>query len=124
MTEAAELRGRTAFHAGASAEMRIALAYQRRGFQLLAQRWRRGGGEIDLILRDDERIVFVEVKQSSSFERAAERLTAAQMRRIYAAAEVFLAEEAEGQLIDTRFDVALVDGSGAYRIVENAIVPD
>lgn len=108
------------YHSGVSAENRIALDYQRRGFAIARRRWRGPGGEIDLIARDGDDLVFVEVKQSRSFARAAEHLSRRQMARIYTSAECFLADEPNGQLTNVRFDVALVNGSGAFQIVENA----
>ncbi|UWR15020.1 YraN family protein [Sulfitobacter sp. M368] len=113
-------RGRLAFHAGLAAENRIAQDYERRGFAVARRRWRGKGGEIDLIVRDGNALIFVEVKQSRDFNRAAESLSIRQMRRIYASAEEYLASEPTGSLTDVRFDVALVDGRGDTRIIENA----
>lgn len=113
-------RGRTAFHAGISAENRIAQDYERRGFAVARRRWRGAGGEIDLILRDGSGLVFVEVKQSRSLSRAAESLSHKQMQRIYASAEEFMGSEPLGSLTEARFDVALVDGQGDMQIIENA----
>ena len=119
-TDARHLRGRTACLSGAAAEECVARDYERRGFTVARRRWRGGGGEIDLILRDGDALVFVEVKQSRSFERAAERLSPAQMRRICRSAEVFLGSEPTGSLTEMRFDVALMDGRGEIRVIENA----
>lgn len=112
------------YHAGLSAEQRIAQDYERRGFVVARRRWRSTAGEIDLITRDGEDLVFVEVKQSRSIARAAERLSRRQMARIYASAEQFLATEPGGQLTNVRFDVALVDHAGAFEIIENAFGHD
>ena len=113
-------RGKRAFCAGMAAEEQVAQDYARRGFAELRRRWRGKRGEIDLVMQDGEVFVFVEVKQSRSFERAAESLNARQMARIYGAAEEYLVHAPKGQLSETRFDVALVDGRGAIRIIENA----
>lgn len=113
-------RGRMSYHAGIAAENRIAQDYERRGFAIARRRWRGRAGEIDLILRDGSALIFVEVKQSRSFARAAESLSSRQMRRIYRSAEEFLAGEPAGSLTEVRFDVALVDGQGATEIIENA----
>jgi Predicted endonuclease distantly related to archaeal Holliday junction resolvase len=113
-------RGAMAFQAGVAAEHRIAQDYERRGFSLARRRWRGKGGEIDLILRDGDGLIFVEVKQARDFDRAAQSLSARQMQRIYLAAEEFLGSEPAGTLTETRFDVALVDGQGQTRIIENA----
>ena len=108
------------YYAGLSAEQRIAQDYERRGFVVARRRWRGAGGEIDLITRDSNGLVFIEVKQSRTIARAAERLNRRQMNRIYASAEQFLAGEPDGQLTNVRFDVALVDQAGEFEIIENA----
>lgn len=114
-------RGRRACLSGAAAEDSVARDYERRGLVPVTRRWRGGGGEIDLVFRDGTTVVFVEVKSSSTFERAAESLRAAQKRRIWNAAEAFLAGEPAGQDTELRIDLALVDGTGAVRVVENAL---
>ena len=108
------------YHAGLAAEDLIARNYRRRGHQIVAQRWRGRRGEIDLIVRDDNSIVFVEVKQSRDFDSALAHVRPAQAWRLYAAGEEFLATQPDGSLTDVRFDVALVNGSGAVQILENA----
>lgn len=113
-------RGRMAYLSGQAAEMQIASDYQRRGFTLAHRRWRGRSGEIDLIMRDGAALIFVEVKKARDFDRAAESLCARQMQRIYTSAEEFIAQEPNGSLTDVRFDVALLDGSGQTRIIENA----
>ncbi|MGB5863946.1 MAG: YraN family protein [Sulfitobacter sp.] len=108
------------FHAGLAAEEFIARDYQSRGFTLAHQRWRGKSGEIDLIVRDGDGLIFVEVKKSRSFERAALRVSAAQMRRICSCAEEYLGTQPLGSLTDVRFDVALVNSHGETQIIENA----
>ena len=84
------------------------------------RRWRGQGGEIDLILRDGDGLIFVEVKQSRCLARAAESLSHRQMQRICASAEEFLGTQPRGSLTDVRFDLALVDQRGDMQIIENA----
>ena len=114
------LTGRTAYHAGLAAEDIVARDYARRGRPVAHRRWRGEGGEIDLIVREGDCVVFVEVKKSKSFDAAALRLGRRQMDRLCMAATEFLAGEPRGQLTDMRFDLALIDGRGAMRIIENA----
>ncbi len=113
-------RGQMAYQAGLAAEYRIAQDYERRGFCVAQRRWRGRSGEIDLIVRAGTGLVFVEVKQSRDFARAAESLNARQMKRIYTCAGEFLDHEPNGSLTEVRFDVALIDGSGGMQIIENA----
>ena len=96
----------------------MARDYTRRGYDILHRRWRGPAGEIDLILRDGAGLIFVEVKKSHSIARAADRLTAAQMRRIYTSAEAFLGTQPHGSLTETRFDVALLDARGQSLTVQ------
>lgn len=118
--QARQHTGSMSFHAGEAAENSVARDYQRRGFKVANRRWRGQGGEIDLIVRDGAALIFVEVKKSRDFARAAQRLSNRQMQRIYASAEEFVGGEPNGALTDVRFDVALVDATGAVRIIENA----
>ncbi|WP_347312627.1 YraN family protein [Defluviimonas sp. SAOS-178_SWC] len=103
------------------AEDQVEAHYRRRGFDIAARRWRGRGGEIDLIARDGDRVVFIEVKSAATFAAAAEHLSARQIARLCAAASEFLGNEPRGQDTEMRFDVALVDGTGRIDIIENAI---
>ena len=55
-----------------------------RGYAILARRYRRRGGEIDIVARDGQTVVFVEVKarDGRAFGEAAEAVTAFKRRRI------------------------------------------
>jgi len=98
------------------------MLYLRRGFEVAARRWRGPGGEIDLILRMADQILFVEVKAAETHAIAAERVSPRQARRIAASASAFLAGEPRGQDTDVSFEVALVDRMGRIEIVKNAFV--
>ncbi len=114
------MSGARSYHAGLAAEEQVAQFYSRSGREVCARRWRGSAGEIDLIARQGAEVIFIEVKQSATHALAAEHLTPRQMARIYASASEFLADEPAGQLTQSRFDVALVDGAGQIEILENA----
>ncbi len=114
------MSGSRSYHAGFAAEEQVASLYGRSGRAVCARRWRGASGEIDLIARDGDGVIFIEVKQSRTHAEAAERLSGRQMARIYGAAAEFLEGEPKGQLTQARFDVALVDAVGRIEIVENA----
>ncbi len=113
-------RGRTACLSGAMAEDAVARHLQAQGAVILARCWRGGAGEIDLICRQGGCIVFVEVKQATTHDEAAGRLSAAQQGRICRAACEFCEGLPAGQLTEMRFDAALVDRLGRIEILENA----
>jgi putative endonuclease len=93
-----------------------ALAYlQVAGLKLLQRNYRtpgRGGGEIDLIMRDSEdTLVFVEVRQRAGtlFGGAAASISLTKRRRIIFAAKYYLTKLP--RLPACRFDVVLVENN-------------
>lgn len=113
-------RGRVAQLAGQLAEDSVAARYRALGCDLLASRWRGQAGEIDLIFRDGDEIIFVEVKKSSSHALASHRLNRRQMDRICLAGLEFADGIDGGRPLPMRFDAALVDAVGRVDIIQNA----
>ena len=113
-------RGRQNYQAGLAAEDIVARSYASNGYPEAARRWRGKGGEIDLIVRDGDSFVFVEVKKSRTHAQAAERVTRRQMDRICMAATEYVGTTPRGSLTPMRFDVATVDQSGQVQVVANA----
>lgn len=73
----------------------LALGYlQSRGLTLVAQNFRCRFGEIDLIMRDGQTIVFAEVRlrKSNAFGGASASVDSRKQRRILAAARHYLSE--------------------------------
>jgi len=84
-------------------------ALSRRGYAILARRYRTRMGEIDIICRDGPAVVFVEVKARRSLRYGwpAEAVTPRKQRRIVTMAQIFLARHRlEGR--PCRFDVVSV----------------
>ncbi|MEM7473044.1 MAG: YraN family protein [Pseudomonadota bacterium] len=115
------MSGSVSYHAGLSAEETVGKRYTDAGYTIAANRFRGKGGEIDLIAERDGTVVFIEVKKSKTHEAAAARLMPRQIARLYATASEYLAHMPNGQDTDSRFDVALVDGTGRVDILENAL---
>ena len=84
---------------------------ERRGYAILARRYRTRHGEIDVIARDGETTVFVEVKarRTSEFGSAAEAVTRWKQRRLAWMAVDYLARNGLGRC-PCRFDVVAIDG--------------
>lgn len=120
MTTSIAHRGLTNFQAGLSAEAQIERAYADAGYRVLERRWRGSQGEIDLVMKNDALISFVEVKKARDLAQAAARVSVAQQRRIMRTAEEFLSARPDGLDSDCRFDVGLVSMTGGYEIIENA----
>src|SRR6476469_4596210 len=97
-----------AFHISISAESRAAVLLIAKGFRILARRWRSPLGEIDIVARRRQLLVFAEVKARASLDDAADAVNEPQRRRIAAAADVCLATNPDATIRDIRFDAILV----------------
>jgi putative endonuclease len=121
MTEATrERRGRTAHALGVSAEAAAAAALERDGWTVRARRLRTEAGEVDLVAEHDGLLAIIEVKARPTLAGAAVALTERQRRRLLAAAEIVLAEHPEWGAKGVRFDMLLVDATGAVRRIADA----
>jgi putative endonuclease len=106
----------TSVTAGSSAED-IACGYlEKRGLRLVARNYRCRTGEIDLIMRDGEDLVFVEVRyrKYDAFGSAAETVSSAKRTRIVTTAACYL----QRQPVEPpcRFDVVAIGGEAPHRI--------
>lgn len=80
-----------------------------RGYEILARRYRRRGGEIDIIARDGRTTVFIEVKarDGKDFGDAVEAVTLWKRRRISRIALEYLARSHRTES-SCRFDVVAI----------------
>ena len=98
---------------------------QRRGYAILARGFRTRHGEIDIVARDGDVLVFVEVKTRASrrYGTALEAVTARKQRRVAAMARCYLARAGWGAR-PCRFDVVAVtarsSGEADVTVVRNA----
>lgn len=101
---------------GARAESLAADFLAARGLSIVARNFRTRMGEIDLIARDGEMLVFVEVRKrrSAAYGGAAASITAAKRARLIAAAQAYLAMLRSEP--PCRFDAVLIDGVNPSRI--------
>ncbi|QOZ22358.1 YraN family protein [Bradyrhizobium sp. CCBAU 51753] len=97
-----------AFRTGLSAESRAAALLIAKGYRILAKRFRTPYGEIDLVARRRNLIVFVEVKARPSLDDAAYAVTPRQQQRIINAAQAWLMAHPEHAEFDLRFDAVLI----------------
>jgi len=106
--EAVDPERRAAFRLGLSAETRAAALLLAKGYRVVAKRFRSGVGEVDLVARRGNVLVFVEVKARDRLDDAAEAVTPRQRRRIVAAAEAWLAANPHDVTRNIRFDAILI----------------
>ena len=81
------------------------------GMRILARNWHAGRlGELDIVARDGEALVFVEVKTASGkgFGDPVRWVGARKQRQLARLAEVFLSQH-KGDYSEVRFDVVTID---------------
>ena len=108
------------YDVGQQSEAQALRYLRRRGLRLLERNYRCRQGEIDLIMRDGDVVVFIEVRYRGSrqFGGAAASVTHAKQQRIITAAQHCLAVNPSMAERACRFDVVAIEpaADGASRI--------
>lgn len=97
---------------GAAAEAAALLHLQHAGLSLLARNQRYRGGELDLVMREGDTTVFVEVRyrRSAQFGGGAASIDLGKRRRLVHAAQQFLLQHPALATQACRFDVVQAAG--------------
>lgn len=108
---------------GREAEQHAAALLGRRGLKEVCRNYRCRGGEIDLIMRDGEHLVFIEVRyrSRSDYGSAAETVHGTKQQRLALAAQHYLQKSGFGG--PCRFDVVAIDGDEEPRWLQDAFQP-
>lgn len=108
--------------AGAAAEEEAARHLAGRGLRIVARNFRVRGGEIDIVCREGDTVVFVEVRARAraDYGGAAASITPAKQARLILAARHWLQRHGERPC---RFDCVLFD-DGRLEWVKDAFRPD
>lgn len=110
--------------AGSQAEKLAAVYLQEQGLKLVTSNYRCRFGEIDLIMRDDKTLIFVEVRlrSSGSFGGAAYSINASKQKKLIITAEHYLQQHSAAAKMACRFDAILMDKTSAQNVqwIQNA----
>lgn len=98
--------------AGYTFEQRAREELERAGLKLLARNYTTRYGELDLIMRDGDTVVFVEVRHRlrAGYGDAAMSITAAKQAKLVQTAQLWLAAHPQSAQRACRFDVVTYDG--------------
>ena len=105
---------------GADAERRARLHYRLRGYRILESNAWAGGHELDVVARRGGRLVFCEVKAKlgERYGDPAEMVGDEKQRRLWQAAEAWLARHPELAGLEVQFDVVAVTPKGLVRVAD------
>lgn len=107
---------------GEQAEQAALQHLQAAGLRLLQRNFRCRRGEIDLIMRDDENLVFVEVRYRGNdyFGGAAESVDTRKQEKLMLSAEHYMQKHAKTAKLAARFDVVCIDGQARLEWIRDA----
>lgn len=111
---------RKAEKAGRRSETLAALSYRLRGYRILETRFKTKLGEIDLIARKKDVIVFIEVKHRKTIDAGVYSVTPAQSRRIDGAANLFMAKYRNADHCERRNDIVVTGAKLFPHIIRDA----
>ncbi len=105
---------------GEAAEALAGRWLQNRGLTLVEKNYRCKSGEIDLIMRDGETLVFVEVRYRShtGFGSAVDSVTPAKQQKLFHSAQRYLQQL--GHTPACRFDIIGIDRENRIQWIRNA----
>lgn len=102
-----------------------ALQLEAKGLVLIERNWRCRDGEIDLVARDGEVVVFVEVKtrRGREFGAPEEALTSRKAQKLMHLGQLYMAEH-EMDDVNWRIDLVAVELDGRGRLLRCDHIPD
>lgn len=105
---------------GLRAESFAAWGLRLRGYKILASRYKTPVGEIDLVARRKNTLIFIEVKARRDLSTALQAVTPRMQIRIGRAANYFIAQHRRLAGLDMRFDLIAVAPPFYWRHLDNA----
>ena len=99
---------RRAYRKGHLAEWIAALWLLVHGNRIVGRRYKTRNGEVDLIARKGDLIIFVEVKARSQVDQALNAVSATSMKRISDAGEYWISQQRDYSKLSWRFDIVAV----------------
>ncbi len=103
-----QLKRQAAFARGLEAETAAARHLRALGYEIAEQRYKTKSGEVDIVARKDDVILFVEVKARNTLSDALDSVSLASQRRIEAAGRDWIAAQPDAHMLSWRNDVIAI----------------
>ncbi|SOC84005.1 putative endonuclease [Ensifer adhaerens] len=108
MTEKPQDKKLAAYRRGFLAEYVAALFLLLKGYHIAAMRYRTKGGEVDIVARRGDLVVFVEVKARADLRSGVDAVGFESQRRIRAASGQWLAKQRDFARLSWRYDIIVI----------------
>lgn len=108
------------YYKGLWAERLAAVWLVVKGYRIVAMRYKTKVGEIDIVARKKDIIVFVEVKAYKTQEKGALAISNVSKGRIFRAGQFFLAKNPKWSGLNVRFDAMMVQNLVKITHLKNA----
>lgn len=113
-----------AYEQGQLAESIACWILRLKGYRILATRYKTPVGEVDIIARRGNMLVFAEVKARQTITEALQSLTGRMKKRIIRAASAFIAANPAYASSDIRFDLLAIRLPCYWQHLDNAWRPE
>lgn len=104
---------------GEYAEKMVMHYFENKGFELITSRFKKREGEIDLVIKNTEKIIFVEVKYRKVFEDFEGIVNDKKIERMYKTIEKFFIQFPNLQTLPSQIDLVFIDKNYNLTHVEN-----
>ena len=94
---------------------------KRNGYKILQRNYRAMRGEIDIIAKERQTVVFVEVKSAARTEGVAPelRINKAKQQQLYRIANLYIATHQHSDETEYRMDVIIVTGNAENHVIRH-----
>ena len=118
--EAIKRKRQSAEKRGHMAEYIAALYLFAKGYRILSLRYKTALGEIDIVAKRSDSIVFIEVKRRAGYSQAIDAVNYHSQQRIRSASDLWMARHPNAQRYSTRYDIIAIRPLALPRHVINA----
>ncbi|MEN9895604.1 MAG: hypothetical protein RIR97_1456 [Pseudomonadota bacterium] len=101
-------------------EILAAFFLMAKGYRILALRYKTPLGEIDIVARKGDLVVFCEVKARKSVNEAVFAVSTTAQKRIRNASDLWLSKQAKAAVLSQRYDIIAITPWSLPTQIENA----
>ncbi len=111
---------KTTYQKGIWAERLSALMLVLKGYKICKMRYKTYVGEVDIVAKRGNVMVFCEVKYRPDYEQGVNAILPTAQKRIQRTAQIYMSQESVPETMDMRFDVIIISPPFSIKHLTNA----